>query len=156
VCSAPSGVQCIVWWMVGAVYSRCRASSCVQRVVYAAGGGCSACGVYVHRVSRAVRCVQWVPCVCAAYHMRSGGCRVWHIRCGAWWLQCMVGGAVYGRCSSVTRGQCTVRCAGYYMWRVVGAVYGLCACIVCRVQCTACGGTSRVVRGCAWCVGCCA
>ena len=57
-----------VWRVVGAVYSGCRASSCVQRVVCAAGGECSACCVCVHRVSRAaVYCVQCrVGAVCVA------------------------------------------------------------------------------------------
>jgi hypothetical protein len=109
-------------------------------------------------VQRTVRGGWWVQCIVGAGHhhvcsvscvRRAAGaahavcacivCRVLCIVCSGWWWVSRVAyqvwgmvGEVYGRCS-VTRGQCTVRCAGYYVWRVVGAVYGLCVCTVYRV-----------------------
>ena len=89
------------WRVVGAVYSGCMASSCVQRVVCAAGGGCSACCVCVHRVSRAVHCVQWavVGVACGISGVGRGGCSVWQLQCNAWTVRrqvcrvlCVAGG----------------------------------------------------------------
>jgi hypothetical protein len=50
--------------------------------------------------------------------------------CSVWWVQC----GVYAGHHQVHRIS--------WVWRGVGAVYGGCACIVCRVLCILCGGYS--------------
>ena len=102
----------------------------------------------------AVQCIIW-RVVCAGY----GGGNVWCARGRVCAVYEGAVGVVCGVCSgydgcSVTGVQCTI-------WRVVYAVYGGCSVwVVCvhRVPCVAhcVVGTARVVRGCAWCVECCA
>jgi hypothetical protein len=100
------GIMCGGWVVQCTV---CERASCV--VCSASCGGCSAWWVGVHRVWGAVRSVV---------------------------------GAARGMCVRIVSRVMCMACSRYPVcvgglpcgWRVVGAVYGVRACIVCRVQCS--------------------